>query len=138
MWIAKIPLFFCRLVRKSLWGSGIPDVDSGNTTEYRAIYPLFLQVKYGGLSGVAEFRILIAEIPLIIELLTLFSAGEVRKSLRSSGIPGVDGGNTTNYRAIDPIFLQVKCGSLSGVAEFRVWIAEIPIIIELLTLFSAG
>ncbi len=71
----------------------------------------------------------------MLELFTLFSAGEVRKSLRSSGIPGVDGGNTVNYRAIDHLFLQVKYGSLSGVAEFRVWIAEIPLIIELLTLF---
>jgi hypothetical protein len=43
-----------------------------------------------------------------------FSAGEVRKSLRSSGIPGVDSGNTTFYRAIEPLFLQVKYGSLSG------------------------
>jgi hypothetical protein len=77
-----------------------------------------------------------AEIPLIIELLPSFSAGEKRKSLQSSGIPGVDGGNTTNYRAIDPFFLQVKYGSLSGTAEFLVWVAEIPLIIELLTLFS--
>jgi hypothetical protein len=46
-----------------------------------------------------------------------------------------------------PLFLEVqdgslcrlpefqRYGSLSGVAEFRVWIAEIPVIIELLTLF---
>ncbi len=109
---------------------------------------------------------LIGEIPLIIELLTLFSAGEVWKSLRnsgipgvyggnttyyraidlfsagevrkslwSSGIPGVDGGNSAGYRAIDPLFLQVKYESLSGVVEFRMWIAEIPQIIELLILF---
>jgi hypothetical protein len=43
----------------------------------------------------------------------------------------VDGGNTANYRAIDLLFLQVKYGSLSGVAEFRVWMAEIPLIVEL-------
>ncbi len=92
-------------------------------------------MKYGGLSGVEEFRMWIAEIPLILELLTLFSAGEVWKSLRSSGIPGVYGGNTANCRAIDPLFLQVKYGSLSGVAEFRVWITEIPLIVELLILF---
>jgi hypothetical protein len=48
------------------------DVDSGNTTYYRAIDPLFLHVNYGSLSRVAESRMWIAEIPLIIELLTLF------------------------------------------------------------------
>ncbi len=53
--------------------------------------------RYGSLSGVAEFRMWIAEIPLIIELFTLFSAGEVRKSLLSSGIPGVDSRNSTDY-----------------------------------------
>jgi hypothetical protein len=37
-----------------------------------AIYHLFLQVKYGNLSGVAEFRVWMAEIALIVELLTLF------------------------------------------------------------------
>ncbi len=63
---------------------------SGNTTNYRAIDPLFLQVKYGSLSGKEEIRLWIAEIPLIIELLNLFSAGKVWKSLRSSGILGVD------------------------------------------------
>ncbi len=47
-----------------------------------------------------------------------------------------------------PLFLKVqygslcrlpefqRYGSLSGVAEFRMWIAEILLIIELLTLFS--
>jgi hypothetical protein len=50
---------------------------------------------------------------------------------RSSRIPPVDNGNTTNNRAIEPFFLQVKYGSLSGVAEFRVWMAEIPLIVEL-------
>jgi hypothetical protein len=49
----------------------------------RIVFPLFLEVqygslcrlpefqRYGGLSGVAEFRMWIAEIPLIIELFTL-------------------------------------------------------------------
>jgi hypothetical protein len=110
-------------------------VDGGNTANYRAIDPLFLQVKYGSLSGVVEFRVWMAEIPLIIELLALFSAGEVRKSIRSSGIPDVDSGNSTDYRAIDPLFLQVKYGGRSGVAEFPVWIAAKPLIIQLLTLF---
>ncbi len=60
-----------------------------------------------------------------------------------------------NYRSFEyidermgfPLFLKVqygslsrllefqKYGSLSGVAEFRMWIAEIPLITELLTLF---
>jgi hypothetical protein len=77
-------------------------------------------LKYGILSRIAEFLLRIAEIPLIVELLNLFSAGEVQKSLRSSGIPSVDGGNTADYRGIDPLFLQVKYVSLSGVAEFWV------------------
>ncbi len=84
----------------------------------RISFPLFLKVhygslcrlpefqRYGSLPGVAEFRMYIAKIPLIIELLTLFPAGEVRKSLRNSGIPGVDGGNTTNVRAIYPFFCR--------------------------------
>ncbi len=111
-------------------------MDSGKTADYRAIDLLFLQVKCGSLSGVAEFRLWIVEIPLIIELLTSFSTGEVLKSLWSCVIPPVDSGNTTNNRAIETFFLQVKYGSLSGIAEFRMWIAEIPLIIELLTLFS--
>jgi hypothetical protein len=77
-------------------------MDSGKTADYTAIDPLFLQVKYGSLSGVASFRLWIAEIPLIIELLNLFSAGEVRKSLRNSRIPGVDGGNSADCGAVRP------------------------------------
>ncbi len=77
----------------------------------------------------------IAEIPRIIELLPSFSAGEVRKSLRSSGILAMDSGNTTYCRAIEPFFLQLKYGSLSGIAEFQLWNAEIPLIVELLNLF---
>ncbi len=61
-----------------------------------------------------------------------------------------------NYRSFEyiderigfPLFLEVqygslcrlpefqKYGSLSGVAGFRMWIAEIPLIIELFTLLS--
>ncbi len=66
------PFFSAVEIRKSIRNSGIPGVDSGNSADYWSIDPLFLQVKYGSLSRVAEFRVWIAEIPLIIELLNLF------------------------------------------------------------------